>query len=99
MKRVLMALIAGVVVLSASSALADWGYVGPTEVYAYYPYFAPAPVYAYPVPVVVARPVVPVFAPVWVGPAAPVYYGPVWGRPRVFVPGQPLRNAIRATWW
>ena len=63
-------------------------------------YWPVGPVYAYPAPVVVARPVYapapvivrgPVLAP---GPV--LYPAPVIVRPKVFIPGRPVRNAVRA---
>jgi hypothetical protein len=58
-------------------------------------YYAPQPTVSYyaPAPTVVYRP-----APVYV--PGPVYYAgrPVVVRPRVYVPGQPLRNVLRAAW-
>jgi hypothetical protein len=74
----------------------------PVVVQAYYPpvYAAPAPVYAVPAPVVVARPYLvaaPVVSPLPVAVPAPVYYGrPVVVHPKVYVPGQPVRNVLRA---
>lgn len=58
-------------------------------------FFAPQPTTTFfaPQPTVVYRP-----APVVVAPA-PVYVGrPVVVRPRVWVPGQPVRNVLRAAW-
>ena len=86
-----------VVLMLGSTAYGGW-YVGPTVGYSYY---APAPVYAYPAPVVVARPHV-VYSPVIAGPV--VAPAPVWvGRPvvvgrygKVYLPGRPVRNAVRA---
>jgi hypothetical protein len=76
-----------------STAYGGW-YAGP--VVGYTTYYAPAPVYAYPAPVpyvtyapVVAPVVAP--APVWV--ARPVVVGPAG---KVYVPGRPVRNAVRA---
>ncbi len=71
-----------------STAYGGW-YVGPTVGYRYY---APAPVYAYPAPVPYVT-YAPVFAPapVWVG--RPAVVGPAG---RVYVPGRPVRNAVRA---
>ena len=97
-----------IVLLAGSPALAHyWGYapvvVAPAPMVAYYAppppmayygpapvvtYYGPAPVYAYPPGMVVARPRF-VAAPVWV-PA------PVMVRPRFFVPGEPVRNVLRA---
>ena len=101
MKSILSAI--AVVLLLGSAAYGDW-YVGPGV--AYYPaapaYYAAAPVYAYPapvyayrVPVVVSRPYVayaPVYAPapVWVGPPGVVV------RSKVYFPGRPVRNVVRA---
>ena len=77
-------------------------YVYPAPVYAY-----PAPVYAYPaqvytyrVPVVAASPYV-AYSPVVPAPViapAPVWYGPpgVVVRSKVYIPGRPVRNVVRA---
>ncbi|MBN2024368.1 MAG: hypothetical protein JW809_16415 [Pirellulales bacterium] len=101
MKSFLALLAVGVVLMAASTATAGWAYAaaGPA-VYGYYPI---APVYTYPaypgpVPMVVARPVVPVVAPApFVYGPAPVVYGyPYVVRSRVYVPGQPVRNTLRA---
>jgi hypothetical protein len=100
MKRILAALV--VVLVGASIASAQWTYVapapvvyGPTTVVANY--WPVGPVYSYyPAPYVVARPVVAVPGPVVYGPAAVYYPGPYVVRARVFVPGQPIRNALRA---
>jgi len=86
--------------------------VAPAPVVSYYPpapavtygpvvatsYYAPAPYYAAaPAPYIVASPVAApyyVASPVAVG---PLYYGrPVIVRPKVYYPGQPVRNVIRA---
>jgi hypothetical protein len=85
-----------VVLMLSSTAWAGW-YVGPTVGYAYYP---AVPAYVYPAPVVVAAPQV-VYAPVAPGPvvtAAPVWIGPpgVVVRSKVYIPGRPLRNVVRA---
>jgi len=86
----------GIVLLIGSTSFAGW-YVAPTVVQAYYPMgpvYAPAPYVAY-MPVAGPSPYcaysVPVVAPapVWVGPPAVVRY-------RVFYPGQPVRNVVRA---
>jgi hypothetical protein len=101
MKAILVSL--GILLLFASTSFAGW-YVAPTVVQAYYPgvpvYAYPAPVVAAPVPYVSYMPVaapspcaygVPVYAP------APVIYGPpAVIRTRVFYPGQPVRNVIKA---
>jgi|WetSurMetagenome_2_1015567.scaffolds.fasta_scaffold796202_1 hypothetical protein len=101
MKTLIAAL--GIVMLISSTSFAGW-YVGPTMVQTYYPM---APAYAYPAPVVaapapyvaympVATPVVtyygsPVVAPV------PVYVGrPAVVRSKVYYPGQPVRNVVKA---
>jgi hypothetical protein len=91
MKSLTMAL--ALVLILGSTAYGRW-YVGPTVGYTYY---APAPVYAYPAPApyvtyapVVAAPVV-APAPVWVG--RPVVVGPAG---KVYIPGRPVRNAVRA---
>jgi len=85
--------------------------VGPTPVVTYYApapmvnngpvvttsYYAPTPYYAAaPVPYYVASPVV---APYYA--ASPVAFAPIYGRPvivypRIYVPGQPVRNVLRA---
>lgn len=83
------------------------GPVATTSYYAPAPNFAAAPApnfAAAPVPYFVAAPVPyfvasPVAAPFFAGP--PVAFAPVYGRtvvvyPRVFVPGQPVRNLLRA---
>jgi len=107
MKSILIAL--AVVLLLSSTACGGW-YYGPRAVY--YPaapvyaypgpvYAYPAPVYAYP-PVVVARPYV-AYAPIVPAPVvapAPVWYGPpavvVGVGGKVYIPGRPVRNAVRA---
>ena len=81
-----------------STAYGQWYAAGPTVGYAYYPGEA---VYAAPAPVLVARPrvvyspvvVAPVMAPapVWVG--RPVVVGPAG---KVYLPGRPVRNTLRA---
>lgn len=95
MKHLLIA-VAMVLALGAT-AHGQW-YAGPTVGYAYYPGGA---VYAAPAPVLVARPrvvyspvvVAPVMAPapVWVG--RPVVVGPAG---KVYIPGRPVRNTVRA---
>jgi hypothetical protein len=65
-------------------------------------YYAPRPYYAAsPVPYYVASPVVTpyyVASPVAVGPVAvaPIYGRPVIVHPKVYIPGQPVRNVLRA---
>ncbi len=97
MNRIALAL-ALVFVAVVSTAEAAW-YVGPTVVQAYYPV---GPVYAYPAPVVM--PVAPApyvaYTPLAVAPVAPAA---VWvARPavvvrgKVYLPGRPIRNAVRA---
>ena len=107
MKSFVVALSLSMVLLLSSSVLAQ-GYVtympvGPVPVATYY---SPAPVVSYgpvvatsyyaPVPYYVAVPVVrPYYA------ASPVVVGPVYGRPvivrpKIYVPGQPVRNVLRA---
>ena len=88
-------IMAAVVVLMLSSTAYGRWYVGPRV--AYYP---GAPVYAYPAPVVVPGPQV-VYSPVLTGPVvapAPVWVGPpgVVVRGKVYIPGRPVRNAVRA---
>lgn len=87
------------VLVLGSTAYGGW-YVGPTVGYTTYyapGYYVGGPVYAYPAPApyvtyspVVGVPVV-APAPVWVG--RPVVVGPAG---RVYVPGRPVRNAVRA---
>lgn len=93
MMRTMIAAIAAVLLLGAT-AQAGW-YVGPVGGYAYYPaapvYVAPAPVYVAPPPYAVYRPRVVVPAPVY-APYGPAVVGP---RGRVYVPGRPVRNAVR----
>lgn len=80
-----------------STAYGQW-YAEPSVGYAYYP---AEPVYGYPAPVMVARPrvayspvvVAPVMAPVPVWMGRPVVVGPAG---KVYVPGRPVRNAVRA---
>jgi hypothetical protein len=95
MKTLLAAL--GIVLLIGSTSFAGW-YVAPTVVQAYYP---GTPVYAYPAPYMTYMPVaapappcaygVPMYAP------APVLIGPpAVVRARVFYPGQPVRNVLKA---
>jgi hypothetical protein len=102
-----------VVLLLGSTAYGQW-YVGPRAVYyPASPYYAySAPVYAYPAPYYAYRtPVVaspyyaysPVYSPVMPAPVvapAPVWYGApgVVVRSRVYIPGRPVRNAVRAVW-
>ena len=116
-----------ILLLSCSTTVAGWGYAVPVAtpapvVHTHYPVmsYPIGPVYGYPAPVVVGRPVItvpprvvyrrsyvvapsPVMvaprvvyrAPVVVAPRA-VYAAPVMVRPKVYVLGQPIRNAIRA---
>jgi hypothetical protein len=92
MRRLVVAI---TVLLLLGSTAYGGCYVGPRVVYAYP---GAGPVYSYPAPVVVAGPRV-VYAPVV--PAPVVAPPPVWGGPgvvvypRVLVPGQPVRNALR----
>ncbi len=103
MKTAIIAL--GILLLVASTTFAGW-HVVPTVVLAYYPgvpvYAYPAPVVAAPAPYVSYMPMAPAPygysaysvpivapAPVVVGPAAIV-------RTRVFYPGQPVRNVLKA---
>jgi hypothetical protein len=90
MKNLVIAV--AMVLMLGSTAYGGW-YVGPTVGYAYYP---GVPMYAYPAPVVVSGPYVaysPILAPapVWMG--RPVVVGPAG---RVYLPGRPVRNTIRA---
>ena len=112
MKSFVMALSLALVPMVSSNVLAQgyaaFMPVGPVPVAAYYgaapvvnygpvvatSYYAPAPYY-------VAAPVVTpyyVASPVVVGPYAvgPVYGRPVIVRPKIYVPGQPVRNVLRA---
>jgi hypothetical protein len=91
MKKLLMLAVALVVLTAASTALAGWAVV-PARVHAYYPV---GPVYTYPAPAVVAP--APVVAPGAVVAPRAVWYGrrAVVRPPRVYVRGQPVRNAIR----
>jgi hypothetical protein len=107
MKSFVMVLALAVVLMASSNALAQ-GYavlmpVGPGPVTAYY---APAPVVGYgpvvstayyaPAPYYVAAPVA---APYYVASpyaVGPVYARPVVVRPKIYVPGQPVRNVLRA---
>jgi hypothetical protein len=84
MKSILVALVLMLVVLTATPALAGWGYA------VYGGYWA-APVYAYPAPVMVPAPVV--AAPTYAYPA--VVPAPVFVRPRYLPYGQPIRNVVR----
>ncbi|MEI8375234.1 MAG: hypothetical protein WCJ35_20630 [Planctomycetota bacterium] len=80
-----------VVTYFAPAPVASYGPVVTTSYYAPAPYYAAAPV-----PYFVASPVV---APFYVPPPvvfAPAYGWPVVIQPRVFVPGQPVRNVLRA---
>jgi len=94
--KTLIAAIA-VVLLLGSTACGGW-YVGPRVVQSYYPV---GPVYGYPGPVVVAGPRV-VYSPII--PAPMMVPAPMWYRPpvvvgpagRVYLPGRPVRNAVRA---
>ncbi|MEN6407668.1 MAG: hypothetical protein ABFC77_14505 [Thermoguttaceae bacterium] len=88
-------LVAVAILLLGSTAYGGW-YVGPTVGYAYYPYPVVEPVYAYPAPVVMAQPRVaysPILAPAPVMVARPVVVGPTG---KVYIPGRPIRNAVRA---
>lgn len=73
----------------------NYGPVAPVA-YTAYAYPAYGYGYAYPAPYVVARPVVAVPGPVVYGPAV-VYRAPYYARPWLYVPGQPVRNTLRAT--
>ena len=97
-----------VVLLVASASYGAW-YVAPAPVATYYAplYGYPAPVYAYPAPPVVPAPYAvysPVLAPrpymtyAPVVAPAPVLVGPpaVVVRSKVFIPGRPVRNVVRA---
>ncbi len=112
MKSFVMALSLAMVLMVGSNALAQgyeaYMPVGPAPVAAYY---APAPLVSYgpvvstsyyaPIPYYVASPVVTpyyVASPVAVGAVAvgPIYGRPVIVRPQIYVPGQPVRNVLRA---
>ncbi|MBN1591071.1 MAG: hypothetical protein JW888_16275 [Pirellulales bacterium] len=99
MKSILAAL--GVVLLTASVASAGWAYVPPAPV-VYGPapvvanYWPVGPAYAYPAPYVVARPAYAYPAVYGYAPAPVVYASPYVVRQKVFVRGQPVRNALRA---
>ncbi|MGO9108610.1 MAG: hypothetical protein ACLP9L_05190 [Thermoguttaceae bacterium] len=112
MKSFVMALSLAMVLMVGSNALAQgyvaYMPVGPAPVAAYY---APAPLVSYgpvvstsyyaPIPYYVASPVVTpyyVASPVAVGAVAvgPIYGRPVIVRPKIYVPGQPVRNVLRA---
>jgi hypothetical protein len=95
MKTIAIALTA--ILLLGATVQAGW-YVGPARGYAYYP---AAPVYAYAAPTVVATPQVvysPVYAPAVVAAPVPVLVGPpaVVVRSKVYIPGRPVRNVVRA---
>ncbi len=91
MKNLLIAV--AVLLALGSTAYGGGWYVGPSVGYAYYP---GTPVYAYPAPVVVAGPRVvysPVVVPAPVFAPRPVVVGPSG---KVYVPGRPVRNTLRA---
>jgi hypothetical protein len=103
MKNILIASLA--VLLLASTACGDWWVPArvvtayyPTPVYAYPPpaVVYPPPAYAYPPPYVTYSPVVP--APGYWASPVPMWYGPpgVVVRGKVFIPGRPIRNTVRA---
>lgn len=91
-------LIAAIAVVLLLGSTAYGGWYGPRVIAPYYPV---GPVYAYPAPVVVIGPRV-VYSPIVPAPMmapAPVWYGrPVVVGPagRVYLPGRPVRNAVRA---
>ncbi len=89
MKSLIIAV--ALVLLCGSTAFAGW-YAGPVVGYRYY---APAPVYAYPAPYVTYSPVMaaPVVAPMPVVVGRPVVIGPAG---KVYIPGRPIRNTVRA---
>jgi hypothetical protein len=108
MKTSIIAL--GIVLLISSTTFAGWYVVRPTVVQAYYPgvpvYVYPAPYVSY-MPMASAAPYVsymPMATPVQpyaygvpVGAPAPVLVGPAAVvRGRVFYPGQPVRNVLKA---
>jgi hypothetical protein len=95
----------GILLLVSTTSFAAW-YVAPTVVQAYYPM---APVYTYAPPVVVAPAprvtYMPVVAPApqcvyyaapVVAPVPVVVARPAVVRTRVFYPGQPVRNIVKA---
>ncbi len=90
-----------VVLLAGSTVMGDWTYVAPapTVVHAYYPpgpvYACPAPMVASPAHVVYRVPYMVYRAPVVV-PTTVWYPPPVVVYPKVFIPGQPVRNVLRA---
>ncbi len=99
MKTLLAAFV--IVLLVSSTTFAGW-YVAPTVVQAYYPAVpvyaapvavAPAPYAAY-MPVAVPAPIYN-YAPI-VGPAPVIVGRPAVVRARVFYPGQPVRNVVKA---
>jgi len=102
MKTAIAAL--GIVLFIGSTSCAGW-YVAPTVVQAYYPV---SPVYAYPATVVTAPVPYVSYMPV-TAPAGPCTYGvlvvapvpvvvgpPAVIRTRIFYPGQPVHNVLKA---
>jgi hypothetical protein len=89
MRKMMLAI--AVFLLVGSTAFGGW-YMGPTVGYSYY---APAPVYAYPAPYVAYSPVIaaPVVAPTPVVVGRPVVVGPAG---KIYIPGRPIRNTVRA---
>jgi hypothetical protein len=92
-KGLLLLAVVLAVLLAASTAFgARAVVVGPTVVHSFYPV---GPVYAYRAPVVVAP--VPLIRPPIAAAPVPGWYGrPALVRPKVYVWGQPVRNALRA---
>ena len=95
--KTFIAAIAVILLLLGSTAYGGWR-VPPRVVHAYYPspvYAYPAPAYYYrapvmrPMPRAVYSPVL-APAPMWVGPPGVVVRG------KVYIPGRPIRNAVRA---
>jgi hypothetical protein len=106
-KRCVAIVVAAVFLLSASTALAQCG-CGPVYAPAapsYTTYYAPTVSYYAPAPHVTyyapATPYVTYAAPV-VQPYVSYYAAPGWTvvrTPRLYVPGQPVRNVLRAVTW
>ena len=81
--------VASPVVYGPTPVVVNYGPVAPVYPYAPYTVYSPAPY-------VVASPVVTAPGPVVYGPTF-VYRAPRYVRPWLYVPGQPVRNALRAT--
>ncbi len=94
MKKLVAVAAVVLVLLAGSTVSAGWGYAVPVVPAPVVSYMPVAPVAAYyPPPVVVYRPPLVVARPVMVAPAPVVIV-----RPRVLIPGQPVRNVLRVTW-